>query len=79
MLEPSYLVLNHLAYSSFNTILTKSFKKIPITLKLFSKVSSFKYSKHIFATSLQNKMINSFKYKHHLVVVIVAILLINMF
>lgn len=59
MLEPSYLVLNHLVYSSFNPILTK---KIPITLKLFSKVSSFKYSKHIFATSLQNKMINSFKF-----------------
>lgn len=62
MLEPSSLALNHLAYSSFNTILTKSFKKIPITLKLISKVSSFKYSKHIFATSLQNKMINSFKF-----------------
>lgn len=62
MFEPSYLVLNHLAYSSFNTILTKSFKKIPVTLKVFSKVSAFKYSKHIFATSLQNKMINSFKF-----------------
>lgn len=57
MSEPSYLIMNHLAWS-----LTKSFKKIPITLKLFSKVSSFKYSIHIFTASLQNKMINSFKF-----------------
>lgn len=61
MLEPSYLGLNHLAHSSFSVILTESFKKILITLKVFSKVSSFKYSKHIFATSLQNTVINYFK------------------
>lgn len=61
MLEPSFLGLNHLAHSSFNIILTESFNKILISLKLFSKVSSFKYSKHIFATSLQNTVINSFK------------------
>lgn len=60
-LVPSYLGLNNLAHSSFNVILTKSFKKILITLKLLRKVLPFKYSKHIFATSLQNTVINSFQ------------------
>lgn len=60
-LEPSYLGLNHLPHSSFNIILTESFKKILSTLKVFSNISSFKYSKHIFATILQNTVINSFK------------------